>query len=908
MKRWIWVLPVVMMCIPWAAFAGQTPSLSDEQWAAGHLIVNFRSEVGTLYDTDSKGEVVSLGIPSVDELLTRYRVTAVRRLVGDKMLNKLKVVPDFYRLVLLECPPETDLAQMITDFKDNPLVEYAEPDLLRPLCERVPNDPLWTSQWDKRLMRLPMVWEYTTGSRDIIVCAIDGGTYWPHEDFFANLWVNPGEDVNHNGLPYLYDDYPGDPDDINGIDDDDDGLVDDLIAWDFIANEPGCAPGEDCDSHQDNDPYSINDHGTHVLGLMGAVGNNGIGVAGAAWNVRIMACRAGFENTRHEGKISGSAAIPCMLWAVAHGASVLNMSYGSPGFSQSENNALQSCWANGAVLCAAAGNETTMVVTYPAGYANVVAVGSVDENDVVSVFSNYGVWVDCFAPGENVMSTVIPGYTEYQGTSMASPNAAGVFAVIWSLFPNLTNQELVDLVLNHCVSITAQNPTFDPSYLGHGRIDAQSVVASVLPHLSLEGTGVYGDNDGDSRLESGENGNLIIVLHNDEGWSPGHNLQITVVTQDPNLTLANNSFAMPTIAPGTSLDNTNNPVQVTVGSVSGSYWAQLTVQVRGPNSFALDIPFTLRINRPQTILIADDGVYTYHSFYMSSLLSNDAGYDYDLWTVSSDGEPVLADITEYPIVMWVCGDEASNTLTPADQAVLEQYLNGGGKLMLVGQNIDEDISASTFYSDYLHCQSGGAAGYRNLNGVSGDPISDGTSLLLMGGGCGGNGLLSPSQIVPINGGVGFYDYSTGGTGAVRFENGTYRTAYFAFALEAACGMLNTTHHSVVVQRVMQWFGATYNDVQPPVSRAMPVGFALQQNYPNPFNPTTRIVFNLPRSMRATLRVFDTLGRQVAVLVNGQMPAGAHTVTFDGSQLASGIYLAQLVAGDFTATQRMVLLK
>jgi hypothetical protein len=228
--------------------------------------------------------------------------------------------------------------------------------------------------------------------------------------------------------------------------------------------------------------------------------------------------------------------------------------------------------------------------------------------------------------------------------------------------------------------------------------------------------------------------------------------------------------------------------------------------------------------------------------------------------------------------------------------------------MLTGQYIDEDIASGAFYASYLHCQSTGASGSRNLSGVAGDPISDGTSLALVGTGCANNGLLSPSQILPVSGGVGFYNYSTGGVGAVRYDNGTYRTAYFAFALEAACGLLGSTHQSVVVQGVMEWFGATYNDVESPSAPIAPDGFALRQNYPNPFNPVTNITFEVPRTMHAALRVFDLLGRQVAVLVNGQVPAGSHTVSFNGSGLASGVYLAQFVAGDFTATRRLLLLK
>lgn len=907
MKRWIWALLAVTVCLPQWLFAGS--DFSGERWLPGHLMVDFHPEAGTLYDRDGKGEAISVGVPSVDELFKKYDVTSMRRLFDDKLLAKLKIVPDFYRFVLLECPEHTDILTMAEDFEKNPYVSFAEPDLLRPTCERTPNDPLWTNQWDKRLMRLPVAWEFTTGSRDMIVVAIDGGTYWAHEDLYANLWVNPGEDMDNDGVAYIWNDYPGDPDDINGIDDDGNGKIDDLIGWDFIRNIGGCGQGEDCDSQEDNDVYSINDHGTHVLGLMGAVGNNGIGVAGAGWNIRIMASRAGYQNTQGEGLVAQSAALPCMGWAVAHGAAILNMSYGSGSFSSGENNTIQGLWPNGVVFVAASGNDHISSAHYPAAYNNVVAVGSVNQSDEISDFSNYGTWVDCYSPGDYVMSTIIPNYAEYPGTSMASPNAAGVMAVVWSLFPELTNQELVDLVLNNCVSIAAQNPSYNPAHLGHGRVDAQSTVAAVLPHLTVESVGIYGDNDDDARIEPGESGNLIVVLHNDTGWQPGQNLQVTIVTQDPNITLGSASYSMPTIPAGASVDNTNSPVQISVSSsVQLAYHAQLTAQIRGPNMFALDVPIALRVGRPQTMLIADDGSYNYHGFYMSSLLSDGAGYDYDMWMTNSGEAPVYADLQEYDVVVWVCGDESSNTLTAADQATLIQYLNSGKNLFLVGQYLDEDISSTAFYSDYLHCQSGAAAGYRSLVGMAGDPISDQTSLLLMGGGCGGNGLLSPSKIIPINDGVGFYDYSSvGGTGAVRYE-GAYKTAYYAFALEAACGGASTTHHSIIVRRTMQWLGADFQDVEDPAGPAMPEGFALHPNYPNPFNPTTNIAFEVPRSLRVTLRVFDMTGRYVTTLLDTQMPAGSHTVSFDGSDLASGVYLTQMVAGDFSASQRMVLIK
>lgn len=195
-------------------------------------------------------------------------------------------------------------------------------------------------------------------------------------------------------------------------------------------------------------------------------------------------------------------------------------------------------------------------------------------------------------------------------------------------------------------------------------------------------------------------------------------------------------------------------------------------------------------------------------------------------------------------------------------------------------------------------------------GVSGDAISDGTSLLLIGAGCAGNGNLSPSVIVPVNGGTTFFTY-TGGTNAaaVRYENATYKTAYFAFAIEAACGAQGTTHYSEILRRTMQWFGATPTvDVDPSRPVAVPEGFELQGNFPNPFNPSTTIVYNLSRDAVVTLDVFDMLGRKIANLTDGRVSAGTHAVSFDGYDLPSGAYFARLKADGFTATHRMMLVK
>lgn len=910
MKRLLAACVLVMACcLPLSVQA--SIDYTGAEWVPGHLMVDFAPVVGTLQDRPAAGVPLALGIPEVDDLLARYKVTTMYRVVDDHILSKLDFTPDFFRLMVLLCPPETDILQMRADFEACPFVTSAEPDLLRPVLDRIPNDPLWNSQWDKRLMQLPRAWEFSTGSREIICVAVDGGTYWPHVDFFANLWVNPGEDIDGDQVPYVAPDYPGDYDDLNGVDDDQNGKTDDFIGWDFIRNISGCAAGEDCDSQEDNDPTSVGDHGTHVLGIMGARGNNGIGVTGANWNVRIMASRAGYTRASDgQGYIVQSASIPCMLWANAHGARIINMSYGSSSGSSQEANAILACWNNGAVLCGAAGNDGVPNPHYPANHPHVIAVGSVNSNDALSDFTNRGTWVDCYAPGNTVMSTVIPGYTDYPGTSMASPNAAGVIALLWSIFPDMTNQQIEDLALDNCADIRAANPGVNPAWLGAGRIDAALPLASRFPYLSIESYAVYGDNDDDNRLEPGENGSFVMTLHNDAEWSAAQNIQVVISSSDPYLTVTGGNLNYGNIAPGASVENSNTPVQIGVAASipEDAYWTSLNVSITGNNGLAMERSLMLRIGRPQTLVVADDGQDTYHRFFVNSLVEQTTGYNHDFWRISESGALIFADVHEYEIIVWVCGNQDTGTLTADDQALLSQFLDGGGKLFLAGQGVANDIGGTPFFGNYLHAQATGLAGGRDVRAVAGDPISDGMNLLLLGGGCGGNGMVGPDQIVPVNGGVGFYEYSGGGTGAVHFDNSTYKTVYFAFAVEAACGANNTTHHSVIIRRAMDWFGARISDAEPRSTAELPAGFALRANYPNPFNPATTVAFELPRTSAVTIKIFDVQGRQVDVLVNRQLPAGVHTVRFDASHLASGLYFAHMEADGFRATRRMLLLK
>jgi len=894
--------------LPVSALSGSDYPESTE-WLPGRLLVNFSENVGEIQTQERLNGALSLDNAGIiDETLQRFQVSGVFRIVPDQILSRMPVAPDAARLVSINFPDTYDVIEVRDALLSLSEVIYAEPDFLLKSFETIPNDISWNQQCDKRLMGCPVAWDYSTGSEELLAVAIDGGFWWPHPDAYDNLWVNPGEDLDNNGVVYTDTDYPGDIFDVNGFDDDGNGYVDDLIGWDFINVGGGGAPGEDVVT-QDNNTISIGNHGTHVLGLIGARGNNSIGVAGVCWNIKIMASRAGYVPLTGEGVVVTSAAIACLSWATALGVDLVNMSYGGPSFSNSMNSAIQAAWASGAVLCAAAGNDGNNQVQYPCAYDNVICVGAVDCDDDIPTFSNFGTHVDCFAPGVSAFSlSVNDGYASLNGTSMASPNALGIFALVWSVLPDLNNGQLRDLVLENAVDISALNPGYNPNELGFGRVDAETALGALLPNLNVVSAGVSGDDDGDNRLEQNETGQLSLIVNNLAGWFNAIDVEVRVTSSDPNLTLSNTTYLIGNLAGGQSAELTNPMAMIScAGNVDYGYTTSLQVEFVLEENLSLTRTATMRVGRAQTVVIDDDNGANYAEYFSAALNTN--GYNYDDYSTLLSGAISLAELEQYDYVVWACGNEQSNTLTQSDREALQSFLNGGGSLLLGGQGIDvdADVRNSAFYSDYLHSQSGGASGSTQLTGVGGDPISDNANLILIGGACAGNGSVSPSVLSAVNDGTVIYTYNVNGLGgAVRFENSTYKSVYFGFALEAACGAVGSVHHREIVRRVMSWFGAPVSaDELPDI---VPSDFSVSAAFPNPFNPEANVQIDLAKSSRVRVTLHDVLGRQVDLIADRQVSAGTHTIKIDGDNLPSGSYWLNVSANNVSKTQRVILLK
>lgn len=384
----------------------------------------------------------------------------------------LRSFPAAENIQVLGLAPGETVEEAVAKYQASGLVDFAEPDYRIHVKEVVPNDPYFEdgSQWHLRnLGQLGGVpgadihattgWETLHSASNVVVAIVDSGVRYTHEDLAANSWVNPKE-------------IPG-----NGIDDDGNGVIDDVHGINAINNS--------------GDPMDENGHGTHVAGIIGAVGGNGKGVSGVAWSVQIMACR--FLDSAGSGDTSD--AIQCIDYARRNGAKIINASWGSSDFSLALQTAIANARSAGIIIVAAAGNEADnidLVPSYPAAYTgdNIVTVAATTRSDILdSLYSSYGAKsVDLGAPGTAIYSTWQSSDLSYHvqsGTSMAAPCVSGVLALLRARFPDDTYRQTILRLL----AGTDPLPSLEGRCVSGGRVNlAKALGASFLADFTASPT------------------------------------------------------------------------------------------------------------------------------------------------------------------------------------------------------------------------------------------------------------------------------------------------------------------------------------------------------------------------------------------------------------------------------------
>jgi subtilisin family serine protease len=376
------------------------------------------------------------------------------------------------RLQIVSVPPGETVPGLIAKYQQSGLVDFAEPDYIGHVAA-IPNEPNYTNGtlWGLNQIQAPAAWDVLTSASNILVAVLDTGVRYTHEDLSSNMWTNPNG--GGHGLNALT---------------------------------------------GSNDPSDDSGHGTMVAGVLGAVGNNGKGVVGLAWQVQIMACKC--FNSNGVGNLS--ACVACLDYARTNGARIVNASWGFAPGSLALSNAVSSLRGAGIIVVAACGNSASNVdvnPVYPACYPldNVVSVAYTTRTDTLATASNYGATnVHLAAPGDQIYSTFSATdsyyYTE-SGTSFAAAYVTGAFALMLAEYPRENYPQIIHRVLS------AADPL--PSLAGKCMTGGRLNLRKALTPIRL--TGIPSAGDGPFQLHLSATTNLTCVIQvssNLASWFP----------------------------------------------------------------------------------------------------------------------------------------------------------------------------------------------------------------------------------------------------------------------------------------------------------------------------------------------------------------------------------------------------
>jgi len=498
---------------------------------------------------------------------------------------------------------------------------------------------------------------------------------------------------------------------------------------------------------------------------------------------------------------------------------------------------------------------------------------------------------------------VFPGpsnlYTEF--TSLTNPSTASFYgianqAAVWNITQNRT----------------AKTVTFN--------LDATfSRVNLQLTSKSFNDS-VYGNNDG--ILMPGERVRLYYTIKNN--WKAADSVTVKVTSPTPGITFNSNQNTYGNLVVGQVKSDSTAPVDFTLalGMQPRSAKFDLTITTTSPPDTFLTT-FYKYVGGVEVLLVDDDGGSSLgnplnrESYYKSALDSLNIPYDY--WDATHTILPDTTSMNSHHYVIWFTGDDRPDVLNATRVTLLRNFLNRGGRLLLTGQNIAEQLSTSedsTFLRDYLKARFVDNCSASRISGSPLEPIGMGDSLWVYT--YDGASNQSSADILDVLPGANRpfnYEFPCTGAAATAYASSVgYRVVFCGFGLEA---IVNTktgfAKRQTVMQRILDFLASSqatgvdddFSDLP------LPSAFGLSQNFPNPFNPATMIRYEIsPKAngQRFALDVYNIIGQKVATLVSGIARTGSYTAEFDATAEPSGVYLYRLTVGTETITKKMVLTK
>lgn len=466
-------------------FAQTAPTYAEDQ-----LVIKIKSAMAPAWPFPD-GET-QLGIPEIDLLNAQNQLSHLRCMGKGKPKNPAIPRPADRTFVLTFTVP-VDAMRLAETYMATGVLDFAEPNFIgegggKQVVQLIPNDTDWGKQWGfyndgtfgfgspvvDADVDMELAWDITTGNSNVIAAILDTGTKMDHPDIYTRIWSNPGEIAG------------------NSTDDDSNGYGDDIRGWDF--------------AYGDNDPTDDQGHGTNVMGILGATGNNATAYAGVDWNCQLMPIK--ILDAANYGYYSWWT--DAFYYATDNGASVVNISAGGSGFSTMMLDAVNYAHANNVAIVACMMNNDVVAPYYPAAYDNTIAVGSTSPDDhrtspfpwSPSSGSNFGNHIDVVAPGNYIygLHYLVNNNTNtyWSGTSQAAPLVTGLCALMRGIDPSISVEDMRDILTS-----TAEDQVGDPSedvagfdrYYGHGRVNAGAAlniaVSRSKPLAPLEGITVF---------------------------------------------------------------------------------------------------------------------------------------------------------------------------------------------------------------------------------------------------------------------------------------------------------------------------------------------------------------------------------------------------------------------------------
>ncbi len=944
-KLW-YILVSCVIILSNSSFAGsdEIRKNGDILYISNRVIIKLKDFPTLLADGSA---VLPSGLQTFLEQLQVNKVTAIFPSKTNSRSGSLG------KILIVSYENEIDpyyLSSKLNNFNE---VEWAEPKFLYEL-DFDPNDPSYSSQWNLSKILASQAWDITQGDTSVIIGIADTGVDWDHPDLNANIWVN-------------WDEFPN-----NGIDDDLNGFIDDFRGWDFggLTGTPDNNPMED-----------RSDHGTHVAGISSAVTNNGVGISSIGFKSKIMAVKTSQDNIRNsQGLALISFGYEGIVYAADNGAKVINCSWGGPAYSIFSQEVINYVTSVGVLVVAAAGNSGTNSSHYPSGYNNVLSVASTNSDDTKSGFSTFGPTIDVSAPGNGIYATWQDNtYAILSGTSMSSPLAAGLAALVWAVFPTYNPLQIGEQVRVNSDNVDGLNPAYT-QLMGKGRINALNALSN-MNSISVRATEIeFSDEapggNGDGIFSAGETISVGVRFIN--YLNPTSSLAITLQSKNTYSTVVNGNFNSGAKGTLEEFDNLSSKFTFTLsqslpanakldfvlnfsdGSYSDYQWlgtiGNPTYATQAGNDVSLTITSkgTLGFNDFPSNLQGDG----FHFLEESNLLFEGALILATSSTQVSDvarnssGASQNTDFTVLqPFILEIPG-------TVADQqgsAIFNDDGAGGNKIGIT-TNLESFSFADIPHNNYiilkytltnntaftisnLHAGlffdwdlidgagTGDVTSYDSLNNLSytnnttSGPDTWVTTAAITSGnftfwaikndGDGGfqiyDGFTDSEKWQTLSNGIGKPTAGPGDishvVGSGPFSINASETIDVGFVIGAG---LNLTELQAIVAFARLKYPSLVLSADE--ENPLPQSFNLLQNYPNPFNPATVISWQLPVSGHVSLKVYDLLGREVAVLVNEVRPAGVYEIEFDGSNLTSGVFFYRIISANYTMTKKMILTK